>query len=94
VFGADAAIGLGQSIRAGLVRLIRHDHRETRASEAVAQELMIDSEIQREFGRLARDAFGYPADERLALDHMQQLAREAGGFEPAGDDDCSLRHVA
>ena len=92
VVGTDATIGLRQTIRATGVVAPRHDRLKSRRRHAFRQKLMIHSEIQRHLRSLAGDTFGHPKQQRLALDHVQEFAREAGGLESTRDDQRNFRH--
>jgi len=79
IVGADTPVGLSETIRATGVIAPRHQRFEARRGHAIAQKFMVHREVEGHFRRLARDALRDPKQQGLALDLVQELAREAGG---------------
>ena len=92
VRGLNRAIGLRNAIGPALMGWIRHDGLKPRPGHTVAQFGMIDGKPERNFRRLGTNSLGHQKQQRLALDLMQELAGEAGGLQPAGDDDRNIGH--
>ncbi len=70
----------------------RLDRLEAGAGDDLAQQVVVDGKPHRKLGRFGGDPLCHPEEQRLALDLVQKLAREAGGFEPAGNDNGGVGH--